>query len=509
MPTPRSNYICLQCCVRLSSPKRPSWRSYHTSPRLQAETPRPSIAPKPLIDIKHIRQNPKLYEQNCIERNYKAQSTYPARINSLFEEWQAQQRKGRGLRERSNLLRRQLADPNSVNIEDLEGLPDIKALTRDELLAQARVLKDQLSEIESKEESLTSEIDSLAAEIPNLTSDETPIGDTPRLVGVINVPDPSESKRAWRSHVEIGSELSLLDFSGAATSTGWGWYYLLNEAALLEQALIQYALSTAMERGWRIVSPPSIVYSHIANACGFQPRDQNGEQQIYNLAQSASDASRGKPELSLAATAEIPLAAMKAAVTMEEAELPTKCIAVSRCYRAEAGARGVGTKGLYRVHEFSKVEMFAWTAPSHAAGTAVFDEMLSIQTSILESLDLHCRILEMPSTDLGASAARKRDIEAFFPSRQAKSEGWGEVTSASICSDYQTRRLATRVRTGGPGGKLEFPYTVNGTAMAVPRVLAAIMENGWDEEVMVVRIPKVLRPWMGGLEVIGAKHRLK
>jgi seryl-tRNA synthetase len=404
-------------------------------------------------------------------------------------------------------LRRQLADPDSVNVEDLNGLPDLKALTRDELLDQARGLKDQLSEIELKEEALTSEIEGLATDIPNLTSNETPRGDTPSVVGMINAPSSSTPKRTWRSHIEIGSELSLLDFSGAATSTGWGWYYLLNEAALLEQALIQYALSTAMSHGWKIVSPPSIVYSHIAKACGFQPRDQNGEQQIYNLAQSASDAGRGKPELSLAATAEIPLAAMKAGVAMEDAELPLKCIAVSRCYRAEAGARGVDTKGLYRVHEFSKVEMFAWTSPSHAAATAVFDEMLAIQTRILESLDLHCRILEMPSADLGASATRKRDIEAFFPSRQAKSDGWGEVTSASICSDYQTRRLATRAGMAGSGGKLEFPYTVNGTAMAVPRVLAAIMENGWDEEEMVVRIPEVLRPWMGGMEVIAAKHR--
>jgi seryl-tRNA synthetase len=509
MPTPRSNYTCLQCCIRIGSPKSLSWRQYHTAPRLQAEAPRPSTAPKPSIDIKHIRQNPSLYEQNCIERNYKAQSTYPARINSIFEEWQAQQRKGRGLREQSNLLRRQLADPNSVNVEDLKDLPDIKKLTRDELLAQARVLKERLSEIESKEESLTAEIDSLAAEIPNLTSNETPRGDKPIVVGTINVPDDHAPQRPWRSHVEIGAELSLLDFSGAATSTGWGWYYLLNEAALLEQALIQYALSTALSHGWKIVSPPSIVYSHIAHACGFQPRDQHGEQQIYNLAQSASDAARGKPELSLAATAEIPLAAMNAGVTVEEAELPLKCIAVSRCYRAEAGARGVDTKGLYRVHEFSKVEMFAWTKPSQAAATAAFEEMLGMQTRILESLGLHCRILEMPSTDLGASATRKRDIEAFFPSRQAKSGGWGEVTSASICSDYQTRRLATRVRTASSGGKLEFPYTVNGTAMAVPRVLAAIMESGWDEDEMVVRIPEVLRPWMGGMEVIAAKHRSK
>jgi seryl-tRNA synthetase len=310
-----------------------------------------------------------------------------------------------------------------------------------------------------------------------------------------------------RSHVELGSELSLLDFQGSAISSGWGWYYLLNEAALIEQALIQYGLSTAMKRGWKIVSPPSIVYAHIANACGFQPRDQNGEQQIYNIAQSASDSA--KPQLSLAATAEIPLAAMKSGYYFEEAELPLKSVAVSRCYRAEAGARGVDTKGIYRVHEFSKVEMFAWTTPTNEAATAVFDEMLSIQTEILKSLDLHCRILEMPSTDLGASATRKRDIEAFFPSRKDKDGGFGEVTSASICTDYQTRRLNTRVRMAGTGGKVEYPYTVNGTALAVPRVLAAIMEQGWDEEEQVIKIPKVLWPHMGGIEVIAAKHRLK
>lgn len=509
MPPPKLKNTYLQCYVRSGPSERFSWRrTYHASPYLRTEAPRPSVAPKPFIDIKNIRQNPTLHEQNCIDRNYRIQSTYPARIISLFEEWKAQQLKGRSLRERSNLLRRQLADPSSMHTEDYKDVAGIKELTRGELLAQARELKDQLSEIESKEATLTSEIDSLAAEIPNVTSAETPIGDTPREVGSFNEPDPSAPTREWRSHVELGSELSLIDFSGAAASTGWGWYYLLNEAALLEQALIQYALNTAMKQGWRMVSPPSMVYSHIANACGFQPRDHNGEQQIYNIAQSTAESGRGKPELSLAATAEIPLAAMKTGLTMEEAELPLKCIAVSRCYRAEAGARGVDTKGLYRVHEFNKVEMFAWTAPSHAAATAVFDEMLSIQVKILESLGLQCRILEMPSRDLGASATRKRDIEAFFPSRQQKNDGWGEVTSASICSDYQTRRLATRVRMASSGNRLEFPYTVNGTALAIPRVLAAILENGWDEDEMLVRIPEALRPWMGGMEVIAAKHRL-
>ncbi|KAI1341662.1 hypothetical protein F5Y15DRAFT_374903 [Xylariaceae sp. FL0016] len=169
--------------------------------------------------------------------------------------------------------------------------------------------------------------------------------------------------------------------------------------------------------------------------------------------------------------------------------------------------------------------MFAWTPPSPAATEEVFDEMLDMQTEVLESLGLHCRVLEMPSTDLGASAVRKVDIEAFFPSRRHKNDGWGEVTSASICTDYQTRRLATRLRVSGneewaqelerEGGgsgkapKMSYPWTVNGTALAVPRVLAAVLENGWDENDMSVTIPEVLRPWMNGKEKIALDHRRK
>ncbi|PMD34828.1 seryl-tRNA synthetase-like protein [Hyaloscypha variabilis F] len=507
MTTPQRSIRCLQCRLRASP--RASRRLYHASARLQAELPRPSVAPKISIDIKHIRQNAALYEQNCLERNYKTQSFYPARINTLLEQWHAYQREARGLRERNNRLKLQLAIPTTLRDEDSEDARGLKEMTKEQLINEARELKEKLSAIEDKESVVQSEIDSLAAAIPNLTSEETPRGSEPKVVGYINEhpePDPSSSDRVWRSHVHIGSELNLLDFAGAATTSGWGWYFLLNEAAQLEQALVQYALSVARRYGWGMVSPPSMVYSHIAAACGFQPRDQNGEQQIYNVQQNSDDAGR-KPELSLAGTAEIPLAGMKANTTLEEAELPLKRVGVSRCFRAEAGARGVDTKGLYRVHEFTKVELFAWTSNYGEASTAVFDEIVSIQIEILQSLGLHCRILEMPSTDLGASATRKRDIEAFFPSRRLKDDGWGEVTSVSTCSDYQTRRLATKVDLRTLGGKLAFPYTVNGTALAVPRVLAAILENGWDEQKMEVRIPEVLWPWMNGLEVIKHKER--
>lgn len=473
---------------------------------------RPAFAPKPAIDIKHIRQNPGLYEQNCIDRNYGAHKNSPWEIIELHNQWLALQQSARAVRERNNVLRRKLADAASRSM-DAEG--DIRRTEdKETMLNEAKALKAELGGIEEKEALLQEQMDNLAQDLPNLSSTVTPVGTEPEVIEYINdhpEPEPSRSDRVWRSHIHIGTELGLLDFAGAAQTSGWGWYYLLNEGAMLEQALVQYALSVARRRGWKAVAPPSMVYSHIAAACGFQPRDQSGEQQVYAIEQAEKD--KAKPPLVLAGTAEIPLAGMKANHTFEDAELPLKTVGVSRSYRAEAGARGVDTKGLYRVHEFTKVEMFAWTlpdnadqehfaAPAESSSDAVFEEMLSIQKEILESLGLHCRVLEMPTTDLGASATRKRDIEAYFPSRREKDNGWGEVTSTSTCTDYQTRRLHTRVRLEKAGRKLDFPYTVNGTALAVPRVLAAILENHWNERECSVTIPEVLRPFMGGLEKI-------
>ena len=488
---------------------RPTIR-HISGPTISHET-RPSIAPKPVINVKHIRQNPDLYSRNCIERNYKGQSDHPFKIVKLFDEWKALQRSARGLRERNNNIRTKLSHAKTFSGREIgdDGLPE----GRDSALEEARQLKQQIGEIEAQEEKLNAEIEDLAAGLPNLTSNETPVGDQPTVLGYINEhrePPSSSFDRTWRNHVHIGNELDLLDFAGAATTSGWGWYYLKNEAALLEQALVQYALSVAIKHGFAVVSPPSMVYSHIGTACGFRPRDQNGMQQVYSVQQSEKDREKGKPELCLAGSAEIPFASMRADIVMEESDLPLQIVGSSRCYRAEAGARGVETKGLYRVHEFTKVEMFGWTIPG-GPEAELFAKMVATQKEILENLGLHCRILEMPSTDLGASAVRKQDIEAFFPSRREKDEGWGEVTSTSICTDYQTRRLRTRVREDASKarsgqGKLEYPYTVNGTAMAVPRVLAALLENGWDEKETSVTVPEVLWPWMHGVEAIRKKR---
>lgn len=369
------------------------------------------------------------------------------------------------------------------------------------LVARAKKLKQELSLIEEQETQLQEKIESLAHDLPNLSSIHTPVGSEARVIEYIhNGASPQHTK----SHVDIGQEKGWLDFSGSAQTSGWGWYFLTGEGAMLEQALIQYALRIVQKRGWTPVAPPSMVYSHMASACGFQPRDQNDEQQIYAIEQSDKD--KAKPQLVLAATAEIPLAGMKANQILEASSLPLKTVGVSRCYRAEAGARGADTKGLYRVHEFTKVEMFAWTAPdstsedhfgdstdSTPSSEEVFAEMVSIQKEILAGLGLECRVIEMPTTDLGASASRKIDIEAKFPSRGSIDNGWGEVSSVSMCTDYQTRRLQTRMRS--KAGKLEHPFTLNGTALAVPRVLATILENHWDEPTQTVVIPEALRPF--------------
>lgn len=490
--------------------------------------------------MKHIRQHAELYAQNCIDRNYAAHAEYPSRIQKLADEARQLDQELKSPRSQIKQLGRTIAKL-SIAARQAQK-PECNDLNEsaigaelETLKAEAQRLKDESQAMTIRKADCTEELNRLALSLPNLSSAETPRGDDPRLVHYLNF-DP-QAPPAWtqyaaadlqaRSHVTIGTELGLLDFTSSATTTGWGWYFLINEGAMLEQALVQYALSVARRRGWKTVAPPSIVYSYIAEACGFQPRDQHNEQQIWSIEQNERDRD-SKPPRSLTGTAEIPLAAMYAGRDIPAAELPIKLVGASRCYRAEAGSRGVDTKGLYRVHEFTKVELFAWadnlnptvsTDKTTPTSDTLFAELLDIQTEILTSLGLPCRVLEMPTGDLGASATRKRDIEALFPSRFRPSadstsavdptvsnleSAWGEVTSTSICTDYQSRRLGTRVR-GGSAKESRFPHTVNGTAMAVPRVLAAILENGWDTDRGVVVVPEVLRPWMDGLESIGRR----
>ncbi|KAF3917417.1 hypothetical protein ABW21_db0206404 [Orbilia brochopaga] len=486
--------------------------------RVDAQTPtQPSFAPQPIIATRPIRESPDIYSLNCLQRNLPTEATYPSRIAGLSDELYALRRSLNQTRGKQNALQ--------IAIKSMAPRRADLPQEWDDLQSQAKELKQQVASAEDIEQRLEDEMHMLAAQLPNLSHPDTPRDGKARLIEYINeenlpsgrVPNPAVRSGTTLelpeynftgppgpSHVDIGLELGILDFSSSTKTSGWGWYFLHGDAVRLEQALIQYALDCARRKGWALVSTPSIVYSHIAGACGFRPRDHNNEQQIYHISQVPSllqSQEPPKPELCLAGTAEIPLAGMLANSAYPEKTFPQKMVGISRCYRAEAGAHGLATKGLYRVHEFTKVELFAWTLPEAKISDEIFNEILSIQRDILHGLGVSARMVNMPTDDLGAPAYRKHDIEAFFPSRQGEKYGaWGEVTSVSECTDYQARRLNARYK--GLDGKLRFLWSLNGTALAVPRIIMALLENHWDEASREVRIPKVLHEYMGGLETI-------
>ncbi|KAJ7293111.1 hypothetical protein C8J57DRAFT_1490573 [Mycena rebaudengoi] len=296
------------------------------------------------------------------------------------------------------------------------------------------------------------------------------------------IPIPANPKR---DHVIIARKFGLVDFEGGATVTGHAWYYLMNEAALLEIALTNYALSVAMKHGFTPVTTPDVVRADIASRCGYHITTTHG------------------PELVLSATSEIPLGGMFANKIFPAATLPLKVVGLGRAFRAEAGARGTDTRGLYRVHQFTKVELFAVTKQEESE--KMMEEIRMVQKAIFAGLGFPFRVLDMPTEELGASAYRKYDMEAWMPGRGS----WGEISSLSNCTDYQSRRLHIRYRAVGSSapvmGALPFAHTLNGTAAAIPRLIIALLENGamFNEqgELTGLLLPAVLRPfWIGGNE---------
>lgn len=360
----------------------------------------------------------------------------------------------------------------------------------DELVKQHNVpsLREIKQEVKSLEAQLAiyeARLQDVAESLPNLLDslvDDSEI----QLVEYLN--EQPAVKDASKAHKEICEKLGLADFKTAAQVSGSLWYYLTGYGAMLEQALVQYALSEARKAGYKMCTPPLIVRSEISDACGFRPKDQNNEQQTYEI-----DGGR----LVLTGTAEIPLAGLLLNKTYKENELPLRLVGPSRSYRAEAGARGRDTKGLYRVHEFTKVELFV-TCDQQSLESE-FLRLVGLQKKIIQQLGLYARVINIPANDLGAPAFKKYDIEAWMPGREA----WGELTLTSICTDFQARRFGTKY-VDRATNKAVFAHTLNGTAMAVPRVIVALIENGYEEVAGRgrVKIPQVLRKWMDELEYI-------
>lgn len=383
---------------------------------------------------------------------------------------------------------------NNLKRERNEISESLKRGTGDLAMVKQRLeeIKSELKPLEKKWKELDEEIYIKAEALPNHVSQnapEDPLKESiDQFINCKSVNDPKLTPESSKyDHKTIGEELKIIDFQKASNVSGPSWYYLIGDGALLEQALVQYALSKARKHGYIMVIPPSIVRSEIVNACGFKPNDQNNEKQIYELEDEKK---------SLTGTAEIPLAAFHAStIFSEDASFPKKYVGVSRSYRAEAGASGRDTKGLYRVHEFTKVELFHFTTPERSSEE--LQQLKQMQVEIITELGLAAKVLNMPTSDLGSPAMQKYDIEAWMPGRGS----WGELTSCSNCGDYQARRLGIRYKIPGETGS-KHVSTLNGTAMAVPRVIVALIEQNYNPDTKEIAIPKVLQPYMDGKDKI-------
>lgn len=350
-------------------------------------------------------------------------------------------------------------------------------------LTVQKTLKQSESELLQKLKTEEWKLYGLMENFPNILHES--VKDEQEVVKYLNPKDQYDSKPELE-HSKIAQDLNILNLKAGSTVSGSSWYYLIGDGALLEQALVQYALKLARSHGFQMVSPPSIVKTEVSDACGFKPRDQNGEIQTYELKQEG---------LVLTGTAEIPLAGLAIDRTYDDETLPRRVAGVSRSYRAEAGARGKDTKGLYRVHEFTKVELFVWATESQS--DTELERIREFQEELITSLGLSARVLNMPANDLGAPAIKKYDIEAWMPGRG----NWGELTSASNCTDFQSRRTHTKYKNKYIQ-KNHYAHTLNGTALAVPRVIVALIENFYDPSKMQIAIPKVLQPFMDNKKFI-------
>lgn len=423
-----------------------------------------------MLDLKYVIANLEAVRENCRNRNVP-----PDALEDLDRIAELESERRRVLTTVEDIRRRQNEVAQSTGKEkDQER--------RAELIEAGKRLKSEVSDHEEQLRRLDDEIKQRLGRIPNLSHPDAPIGLTEAdSREVRKVGQPRTFDFPIKDHVELGKSLDLIDFETGAKVAGSGFYFLKNDAVLLDLALQQFALRKLIDRGFAPITTPDLARNSILEGIGFTPRGE--ETQVYSIEDT---------DLSLVGTAEITLGGMLADELLDEKDLPIKFVGLSHCFRTEAGAAGRASRGLYRVHQFTKVEMFAFSTPEQS--DAIHQEMLEIEEELFGDLGIPYRVLDIATGDLGGPAHRKYDIEAWMPGRGEGGE-YGEVTSTSDCTDYQARRLNIRYRPEGQKGT-RFVHTLNGTAIAVSRALIAVLEN-YQRADGRVDVPEALRPWMG------------
>ncbi|MFA5174877.1 MAG: serine--tRNA ligase [Patescibacteria group bacterium] len=413
-----------------------------------------------MLDIKFIRENKELIKNNCENRRVKID------LDRLLN-----------LDEKRKELMKKSEDLRALRNQKSKGKPS------DEEIAKMRQVGEEIKILEIQEGEISSEFYELALKIPNLTHPDSPIGGEEDYKVIYKNREPKKFSFQPKDHEELMLKNDLIDFERGAKVATAKFYFFKNNMVRLNQALVNYGMDIAAKHGFTLLETPDVAKNDILTGIGFNPR--GAETQVYSIENT---------DLSLVGTAEITVGGFHAGETLILDKGPKKYIALSHCFRTEAGSYGRTSKGLYRVHQFTKLEMFIYCKPEDSE--KYHQEILNIEKEIVDGLDIPYRVIDIPSGDLGGPAYRKYDIEAWMTMKGEgdKQGDYGEITSCSNCTDYQARRLNIKYRKEDGGA--DFVHTLNGTAVVLSRFPIALIEN-YQREDGLIEVPKVLRKYTG------------
>ena len=423
-----------------------------------------------MIDLKELKERESEIRENIKNRF----------MDVDFDEILTLQQKRYELLQKTEELRAK----RNANAQKMKG--KMEQEERMKLVEEGKAIKEELQNAEGEYNKVDAEFGEKAKKIPNYASPEAPVGKEDKdSLAVKFVGEPRKFNFKAKDHVELGESLDILDFDTGAKVSGQKFYYIKNQGVILQMALERFAMDIVLKHGFTPFITPDVAREEILSGIGFNPRGE--ESNIYTLEGTGT---------CLVGTAEITLGGYYSNTIFSKKDLPIKMTGLSHCFRREAGGAGQYSKGLYRVHQFSKLEMFIYSLPEES--DKFHKEILSIEEEIFTKLGIPYRIVDTATGDLGAPAYRKFDIEAWMPGRGENGE-YGEVTSTSNCTDYQSRSLNIRYK--DDDGKTKFVHMLNGTAVALSRAIVALLENYQNEDGSV-SIPENLVPYTGFDKII-------
>ena len=410
-----------------------------------------------MLDINFIRNNKELVEHSIKEKMYK---------NVNLDEILALDDQRKALLQQVEALRKERND-NTAKMKN--GKPS------DELITKGKEIKEKLSTLEADLSNFEKELNTKLKTVPNVIFDDVPLGDESASV---EVKKWGECKTTGVDHLDYAISRDWVDFERGAKVAGAKFYYVKGGLALLENALIQFGIKKIVEHGFTLMDVPDLVNSRVLEGTGFAPRSSEQSDEYYIEGE----------DLALIATAEMSITGYHMDEIIDEEKLPLFYAGLSACFRKEAGAYGKHTRGLFRVHQFNKLEMYAFCTPEQSK--EIHEKLRGIEEEIWQEIGIPYHVINIAAGDLGAPAAKKYDIEYWSPVDQK----YREITSCSNCTDFQARGLNIRVRR--KDGTVEVLHTLNSTAISLARTMVAVLEN-FAEEGGKLRVPKVLQPYLG------------